>query len=122
MQKNKDIWTNNLVRFQQSHRRRRSGPSEESSLEEKCRMPLQMQIIGRYQFLGAEIKGRTERIAEISKEVTKLWKNKLNFPHVSDQVIRTKLDKVQKTYDESVKKGKYDALNELFDATKVNGQ
>jgi hypothetical protein len=111
-----------LVRFQQSYRRRGRVPSEESSLEEKCRMPLHMQIIGRYQFLGERMKGRKERIAEISKEVTKLWKNKLNFPHVSDQVIRTKLANVLKTYDECVRRGKYDALNELFDITKVNGQ
>jgi hypothetical protein len=77
---------------------------EEASLEEKCRVPLKIQIIGRYQFLGAEIKGRKERIVEISKEVTQLWKNKLNFPHVSDQVIRTKIDNVLKTYDECVKR------------------
>jgi len=30
----------------------------ESLLEEKCRIPLQMQIIGRDQFIGAEIKER----------------------------------------------------------------
>lgn len=119
--KNKDIWTKNLVRFQESHRRR-SVPSQESSLDEKSRMPVLMQIIGRYQFLGAEIKGRKERIVIISKEVTKLWKNKLNIPHVSDQVVQSKLEKVLKTYDECVRRGKYDAMNELFDITKVNGQ
>jgi hypothetical protein len=46
----------------------------------------------------------------------------MNFPCVSDQVVRTKIDKVLKVYDECVKRGKYDALNELFDITKVDGE
>jgi len=41
---------------------------------------------------------------------------------VLDQVIQTKLEKVLKTYDECVRRGKYDALNAPFDITKVNGQ
>jgi len=122
IQKNKDIWTANLVQFQQSQKRRGPVPVEECSLEEKCRMPHQMQIIGRYQFMAANIKGRKERIVEILKEVKTLWKHKLNFPHVSDQVIQAKLEKVLKTYDECVRRGKYDALNELFDITKINRQ
>lgn len=55
-QKNKAIWANNLVRFQQSG----SVPLRESELEGKRRMPLQMLIIGWYQILGVEIKGRKE--------------------------------------------------------------
>ena len=120
--KNKKTWTKNLVRFQESHRRRGSVAVEEHSLDEKSRIPLQLQIVGRYQFLGAYVKGRKERIDQISKEITKLWDNKLNFPRVSDQVIRAKLMKVLKVYDECVKRGKYDVLNALFDITKVNGQ
>ena len=49
-------------------------------------------------------------------------KNKLDFSNVSDQVIQTKDDKVSKIYDECVKMGKYDALNVLFDITKVKGE
>lgn len=41
---------------------------------------------------------------------------------MSDQVIRAKLDKVMKTYDECVRSGNYDALKKLFYITKVNGQ
>ena len=63
---------------------------EENSLEEKRRMLKKIQIVGRYQYLGIKIKGRKERIAQISKEITNLWKNKLNFPHVSNQVIQGK--------------------------------
>jgi hypothetical protein len=122
VEKNKVTWTKNLVRFEESYTRRGSVPLEESSLEEKCRMPLQTQIIGRYQFLGARIKGRKDRIAEISKELMKLWENRLNFPHVSEQVIRAKLEKVLKTYDECVKRGKYVALDEFCDITKPAGK
>jgi len=32
------IWTNNLVKCQQSHRRKGSVPIEESLLEEKCNL------------------------------------------------------------------------------------
>ena len=41
-----------------SHTERGNVPLGESSLEKKRRMPLQPQIIGQYQFLGAEIKGK----------------------------------------------------------------
>lgn len=122
VEKNKNIWAKNLVKFQQSHKRRGNVPTEELSLEEKCRMPLQRQIVGRYQFLGAEIKGRKERIVNITKELKNLWEKKLNFPHVSDQVIQRKLTCVLKTYDECVKRAKYDALDKLFDITKVKGE
>ena len=84
VEKNKNIWAKNLIKFQQSHKRRGAVLSQEFSLEEKCRIPLKRQVVGRYQFLGAEIKGRKERIVNISKEVQSLWQNKLNFPHVSD--------------------------------------
>ena len=77
---------------------------EEYSLEEKYRMPQQKQIMGRFHFYGPKIKERKKLITEISKEVTKLWKNKQIFPHVSNQVIRAKLDKILKCYDECVKR------------------
>ena len=91
------------MKFQQSHKERDAVPSQEFSLEKKCRIPLKRQVVGRYQFLGAEIKGQKERIANISKEVQSIWKNKLNFPDVSDQVIQAKLSCVLKTYDACVK-------------------
>ena len=80
-----------------------------------------IRIVGWYQYLETEIKGRKKRIAQISKEITNLWKNKSNFPHVSNQAIEAKLEKLMKVYDKCVRKGKYDALNKLFDITKVKG-
>ena len=121
VEKNKNIWGKNLMIFQQSQKKRGAVPVQEFSLKEKCRVTLKRQVVGRYQFLGAENKGRKERIANISKEVQSLWKNKLNFRHVSNQVIQAKLSCVLKTYNECVKQGKYDALDELFDITKASG-
>ena len=104
IQKNKDVWTNNLEKLEDSHKRKKMVPLGEYSLKEKYRMPLQTQITGRYHFLEPKIKGRKERMEEISNEFTKLWKNKLNFPHVSDQIIRVKHDSIGKYYDKCVKR------------------
>ena len=52
------------------------------------------------------------------KEKTSLWQKKLNFPNLSIQVVQPKLDQVLNTYDECVKRGKYDPFNEVFDITK----
>ena len=109
------------MKFQELHRNRGSIPLEVSSLADKCRIPLKTHIVARYQFLGEEIKGRKQRVTEIAKEIISLWKNKLNFPHVSDQAVHSRIDKVMKTYDECIRRGKYDDLKEMFDITKVNG-
>ena len=66
-ERNKGIWTINLARFQKTQRKRGAIP-----LEEKCRLLKKIQIVGRYQYLGTEIKGRKERKAQISKEITNL--------------------------------------------------
>lgn len=48
----------NLIRFQESVKKRRRIPREEESLESKSRIPFKIQIVGRYPFLKASIKGR----------------------------------------------------------------
>jgi len=121
IQRNKEIWTKNLVQFQKCQKRRGMVPFEEFSLGDNTRMPMNIQIIGRYQFLGANIKGRKERIVVISKEIKTLWNMKLNFPHLSDQAIRSKIGNILKSYDECVKRGKFDPLYKAFDVTKLNG-
>ena len=119
-----NIWSKNLFKFHQTHKKRGKGSiaHETASLGEKCKMPLKTQIIGRYQFLGAEIKGRKDRVAQLSKEIMQLWEKRLNFPCVSEQVIRFKINVVLKTYDKCVRLNKYDELNQIFDVTKQNGQ
>src|SRR4051812_5452373 len=80
-ERNKKIWTKNLVRFQESHTKRRTVPLEEQPPDSITRIPLKIKIVGRYLFLGASFKGRKERVNEIAKEVTSLWQKKLNFPN-----------------------------------------
>ena len=46
----------------------------------------------------------------------------MNFPILSIQVVQAKLDKLLKNYDECVKRGKYDPLDEVFDFTKESGE
>lgn len=47
----------------------------------------------------------------------------INAYNISDMVIRKKLLKLIKNYDECFKKEKnYDAMNEFFDLTEVNGE
>lgn len=86
-------------------------------------MPLKIHIVGRYQFLGTDIKGRKERVTVITREIKDLWNNKLNFPLKSDAVIRAQLFKILENYDTCLKKSKScDSLNQLFDVTKINGE
>ena len=86
------------------------------------RIPLNIHIVGRHLFLAASIKGRKESIKEIVEEVTNLWRHKLNFPHLSLQVVQAKLDKLLKAYKKCVKQGYYVTLNDLFDITKENSE
>ena len=121
-ERNKKTWEKNLIPFQESHKKRRAVPLEEQSLENNSRIPLKIQIVGRYLFLASSIKGRKERLKVISREVTRLWENRLNFPTLSIQVVQAKLDKLLKAYDECVKRSKYDSLDEVFDVTKESGE
>jgi len=86
------------------------------------RIQLKNKIVVRYLSLGASTKGRKEGVMEIANEVTTLWQNKLDFPHVSIQVVEANLAQLLKSYDQCVKRGKYDPLNEPSDITKENGE
>ncbi|KAH9502643.1 Prolyl 4-hydroxylase subunit alpha-1 [Bulinus truncatus] len=92
-ERNKTIWIKNLVQFHESHRKRRTVPLQEQSLEDDSRIPLKIQIVGRYLFLAESI--RREGIKQIIKEVTGLWQKQLNFC----KVVHAKLDQVLKTFD-----------------------
>ena len=61
-------------------------------------------------------------MTSIVKEVTNWWLHKLNFPHLSLQVVQPKLDKLLKAYKKCVKQGNYVTLNNLFNITKENGK
>ena len=79
--KNKNIWTKNLIRFQDSIKKR--GSIEENSLKNNSKIPNTFQVVCRYLFLGATIKGRKERLKVIETEIITLWRTNFNFPHVT---------------------------------------
>ena len=120
IQRNKQKWRKNLVQFQ-SQTRRGHVPLEEKSLSEKSRMPKKKVIVGRYNYLARNTKGRKARIALIVQEVKALWQDKLNFPIISDSGIRLKLEKLLKQSDNCVRKQTFEPMEQLFDITKASG-
>lgn len=120
-EKNKETWRKNLVQFQAPSRRGNVAIHEEP-LSARSRMPLKSHVMGRFKSLESIAKERKERVGLIAVELKALWSTTLNFPHVSDQAIRAKLEKLLQEYDHCRKKQNFDSLNELFDVTKVKGQ
>ena len=89
-EKNKHAWRKNLVQFR--------GPSKRVNVEvhqtllsERSRMPLKKHVIGRFKLFESSTKDRKKRIQLIAGELKVLWNQTLNFPQLSDQVIRAKL-------------------------------
>lgn len=94
----------------------------EAPLSDRSRMPLKSHVMGRFKSLESIAKERKERVSLIAEEIKALWSTTLNFPHISDQAIHAKLEKLLQEYDYCRKKQNFDPLNELFDVTKVKGQ
>lgn len=86
--KNSEVWGKNLSKFNQKARSSRGHVAIlESSLATISRMPTKEQIVGRSKFLEKDVKSRKGRARELSKEVTVLWKDRLNFPLISEQAV-----------------------------------
>ena len=94
----------------------------EAPLSERNRMAMKNHVIGCFKLLELTAKERRERIGLIAVELKDLWSKTLNFPHVSDRAICTKLAKLLKDYERCRKKQSFDSLNELFDVTKMKGK
>ncbi|QQP52056.1 Uncharacterized protein FKW44_004064 [Caligus rogercresseyi] len=112
-EKNKETWRKNLKGNVAIH---------EKPLSDRSRMPLKSHVMGRFKSLESIAKERKERVGLIAVELKALWRTTLNFPPVSDQAIRAKLEKLLQEYDHCRKKQNFDSLNELFEVTKVKGQ
>ena len=117
----KETWTKNL---KSQTKRRPDIPEQKFDLSDKmCKMPSSRVIVGRYLGLFEELKGRKDRIAKISEELTKLWE-KLNFPAVSKQQVNAKVEKIISLFEKDRKRSNEEfknILNKLFDITKVQG-
>ena len=98
------IWASNLTRYQDSVKRKGNNPLEQFSLAEKSKILFRVKVIGRYKYLGIEMKSKSERSYEIGKELKRLWQEKLNFNHISDTIIRSKLYTLLKMYEKCRKK------------------
>ena len=66
--RNKKIWIKNLVRFHESHMKRRTVSLEEKSLQNNSRIPLKVQVVGRYLFLGNPLKIDPNAYSELRKK------------------------------------------------------
>ena len=122
--KNKDIWRRNIKKFPDSVRMRGPVGIVRESLECLCKMPLESVVIGRYVALGDNEKSRMKRIKVICKELTTLWK-KLNFPILSEQSVKRKVETVIRKYDSFLKRptGSVSVVfGALLDVTKVDGE
>ena len=120
-EKNKKTWRKNLVQFQAPSRRGNVAVYD-APLSDRSRMPLKSHVIGRFKSLESIAKERKERVGLIAVELKSLWSMTLNFPHLSDQAIHAKLEKLLRDYDYCRKKQNFDSLNGLFDVTQVKGQ
>ena len=94
----------------------------ENPLSDRNRLPLKSHVMGRFKFFQSTVKERKKRISLIAAEVKALWSTKLNFPHVSDQAICSKLEKLLLEYDSCRKKSDFESLDELFIVTKEKGE
>ena len=116
----REKWAANL---KSTTKRRPNLPELKNDLINLNRMPLTKDIAGRYLGLYDELKGRQERIKKVSEELINLW-HKLNFPVVSPQQVKSKVEKIIKFYDASIRRPKANDetfFNNIFDITKKNG-
>lgn len=67
-ERNKNIWTMNLVQIEESHRKVGPVPLEKQSLDNKSRIPFKIQIVGRCLHLGASIKRGIDCVKVIMKD------------------------------------------------------
>ncbi len=92
-------------------------------LNELCKMPLKMDVIGRFLGLHNKVKEKKVQIDMIAKELSGLW-NKLNFPVLSFQRIKSKITQLIDAYVKYRMKNKKIFANNLpsiFDNTKTDG-
>ena len=122
---NKDTWTKNLTRFNQSLRTRSSKFKRMPlSLESLCKMPQEAAVVGRYLTLAEKEKSKSERVEMMCEEATKLW-HKLNFPVLSKRSVQRKIDLMMQRYDNYLKRPsvhKEASFLNLLDITQLNGE
>ena len=82
-----------MIQFQAPFKRRNVEIYEES-LNDRSRMSLKSHMMGHFRFYHSTTKGWKEEVSLVAAELKALWSIKLNFPHISDQAIRAKIEKL----------------------------
>jgi len=93
------------------------------SLDGLTRMPKEMTIIGRFQFLAQNEKSRNGRFKVVANELKNLWE-KLNFPFLTEKSIVRKIEALINKYDKFLKYHNECAqvkFANVFDITKMDG-
>ncbi|ESN98045.1 hypothetical protein HELRODRAFT_177274 [Helobdella robusta] len=122
--KNKDKWSSNLKKFQNTLKRRNKISIGIKHLYSHSRMPKEWMIIGRYLGLASTEKSRLKRITTLRQEIEQLW-SLLNFPILSLHSVGRKIETLLKKYDTHLKKPVGDMreqFDKLFDVTNKTGQ
>jgi len=79
VERNSSSWSRNLVSFEDSVKKRKEVPLVESRLSDRCKMPKEFVLLGRYLYLARNIKSSNARSKEIVDEIKDLWQN-FSFP------------------------------------------
>ena len=111
-------WTHNVS---PGVKRRQCLPIRTDSLDTLCKMPSERDVLGRYLGLYNMEKSKDTRLSKIIKELLQLW-TKLNFPVLTQQRIKAKLNVLINTYEKKRRKTDFENVFEnLFDITKESG-
>jgi len=116
---NRSTWSKNLDPFQHITNSRKIVT--QNSLAQLTRMPTEEQVLNRFKFLAAEIKGRNSRRNKVVEELQSLW-IRLSFPSLSLASMFKKIDSLlQKSNKQRRKSTKTTDFSNVFDITNSNG-
>ena len=122
--KNSENWNRNLTDFEKSKRKRGAVSNVDTPLSDRCRIPQEIVIIGRFNTLAESEKLIKNIFKTITKEIYDVWK-KLNFSCIAKSSIEKKVEKVITKYDNFLKcpagKDISDSCNDLFNVTYEKG-
>ena len=93
-EKNKKVWSSNLVQFQKAKTSRAHATVE--CLHQKQKIPTEQHILDRYKTLASSVKNKKERVRIMASEIKQLWK-RLNLPiQQGKSTVERKIENVVK--------------------------
>ena len=118
--KNKKIWTTNLMQYQFGKTSRRHTTVEYHS--QMSKIPKEQHILDRYKTLASGVRRKKKRTQILAGEIRQLWKN-LTLPiQQGKSTVERKIENVIKQYERNSRRpGNYD-FTKLFNATYEKGE